>query len=154
MAARRLRSTPILSPASRTMGAESMIPPGVGSMPIIRGIVARASPTTFTSSSSAVSDTNRYGVVSVNGICCHSTASRFRIAAGVTPSSTASTKAETTMASPILTFSRNKPTRTTRETKIVTNAYIYVTPAPTPGRGIYPFYKQSKQSGAFQVPEE
>ncbi len=42
IAARRLRSTPILSPASRTIGADSMIPPGVGSMPISSGIVARA----------------------------------------------------------------------------------------------------------------
>ena len=82
-AATRLRSTPILSPASRTIGADSMIPPGVGSMPIISGIAARAtrrlrnspciagtsraespicpmaSPTTLTSSSRAVSETNR-----------------------------------------------------------------------------------------------
>ena len=42
MAAKRVRSTPIRSPKSRTIGADNIIPPGVGSMPIISGITERA----------------------------------------------------------------------------------------------------------------
>ena len=131
-----------------------MIPPGVGSMPIISGIAASAtrrlrkspciagtsraespicpiaSPTTLTNKSKVVSETNKYGVVRVSGPVCHSAARRSAIWPGETPSSTARTPAATTIAAPIRSPTRSEPTRTSNATKMVPSAYIDVTVFP------------------------
>lgn len=140
---------PIWSPKSRTIGAESIIPPGVGSIPIIIGIAASAkrrllnmpsiadtkrcdtpvsfiaSPSTLTKITSAVSVMQRYPVVWLKGLLRHSSAAVRQNSPGVTLKSIAITTDDRSIARPSLTLSLSSTTRKTSAKAIAISAYIY-----------------------------
>ena len=149
IAAWRERSTPIWSPKSRTIGAESIIPPGVGSRPIIIGIVAIAKrrlrnrpwragtrrcetpvsfmavPSTLTNITNAVSVMKRYPVVWLRGLVFHSSTAVTQNRAGVTRRSAARAMEESSIARPSLTFTCSRTTSSASAKAIEINANMF-----------------------------
>ena len=145
----RERSIPIWSPRSRTIGAESIMPPGVGSRPIIMGIAAIAKrrlrnrpwsagtrrletpvsfiavPSTLTNMTKAVSVMKRYPVVWLNGLVFHSSTAVDQNWPGVTRRSIARAMDEISIARPSLTFTCSRTTSNASAKPIEISAYIF-----------------------------